>query len=196
MGIATCRCRRRERAADELKRAMTKLGLRGAMFGSNVMGKNLDDPSFEPLWATAEELGAFMFIHPNNVAGADRLKSYYLANLIGNPLDTTIAAACLVFGGVHRPLSENEDHAGAWRRLHALSGGALGARLAGAARAEEEHAGAAEEHRRALLSTTPSCIPTPALEFLIELVGATTCCSAATIPTTWACSIACATCGR
>ena len=49
------------------------------MIGSNVTGKNLDDPSFEPLWATAEELGAFMFIHPNNVAGADRLKSYYLA---------------------------------------------------------------------------------------------------------------------
>ena len=41
-----------------------------------------------------------MLIHPNNVAGADRLRSYYLNNLIGNPLDTTIAAACLVFGGV------------------------------------------------------------------------------------------------
>ncbi len=89
-----------ERAADELKRAMSKLGLRGAMIGSHVYEKNLDDPSFEPLWATAEELGAFMFIHPVNVAGADRLKSYYLANLIGNPLDTTIAAACLYFGGV------------------------------------------------------------------------------------------------
>jgi aminocarboxymuconate-semialdehyde decarboxylase len=41
-----------------------------------------------------------MFVHPNNVAGADRLKSYYLQNLIGNPLDTTIAAVCLYFGGV------------------------------------------------------------------------------------------------
>jgi aminocarboxymuconate-semialdehyde decarboxylase len=89
-----------EKAADELRRAMTKLGLKGAMFASNIMGKNLDDPSFEPLWATAAELGAFMFIHPNNVAGADRLKSYYLVNFIGNPLDTTIAAACLEFGGV------------------------------------------------------------------------------------------------
>ena len=79
---------------------MTKLGLKGSMFASNIMGKNLDDPSFEPVWATAEELGAFMFVHPNNVAGADRLKSYYLQNLIGNPLDTTIAAACLYFGGV------------------------------------------------------------------------------------------------
>ena len=41
-----------------------------------------------------------MFIHPVGVAGADRLQAYYLRNLIGNPLDTTIAAACLVFGGV------------------------------------------------------------------------------------------------
>lgn len=100
MGIATLPMQAPEKAADELKRAITKLGLKGAMFGSNIMGKNLDDPSFEPLWATAEELGAFMVVHPNNVAGADRLKSYYLTNLIGNPLDTTIAAASLYFGGV------------------------------------------------------------------------------------------------
>jgi aminocarboxymuconate-semialdehyde decarboxylase len=100
MGIATLPMQDPVRAADELKRAMSKLGLRGAMIGSHVYEKNLDDPGFEPLWATAEELGAFMFIHPVHVAGADRLKSYYLQNLIGNPLDTTIAAACLVFGGV------------------------------------------------------------------------------------------------
>jgi aminocarboxymuconate-semialdehyde decarboxylase len=100
MGIATLPLQDPKRAADELKRAMTKLGLKGSMFASNIMGKNLDDPSFESVWTTAEELGAFMFVHPNNVAGADRLKSYYLQNLIGNPLDTTIAAACLYFGGV------------------------------------------------------------------------------------------------
>jgi aminocarboxymuconate-semialdehyde decarboxylase len=100
MGIATLPMQAPEKAADELRRAMTKLGLRGTMFASNIMGKNLDDPGFEPVWATAEELGAFVFIHPNNVAGADRMKSYYLNNLIGNPLDTTIGAACLYFGGV------------------------------------------------------------------------------------------------
>jgi aminocarboxymuconate-semialdehyde decarboxylase len=100
LGIATLPMAQPEAAADELRRAMTKLGLRGSMFASNILGKNLDDESFAPLWATAEELGAFMFIHPNNVAGGDRLKPYYLVNLIGNPLDTTIAAACLVFGGV------------------------------------------------------------------------------------------------
>ena len=95
LGIATLPMQDGKRAADELRRAMSKLNLRGAMIGSNVMGKNLDDASLAPLWATAEELGAFMFVHPTHVAGVDRLKSYYLNNFIGNPLDTTIAAACL-----------------------------------------------------------------------------------------------------
>ena len=99
-GIATLPMQAPDKAADELKRAVTKLGLKGTMFASNIMGKNLDDPSFEPVWATAEALDAFIFIHPNNVAGAERMRSYYLNNLIGNPLDTTIAAACLIFGGV------------------------------------------------------------------------------------------------
>src|ERR1700732_3370839 len=99
-GIATLPMQAPDQAAEELRRAMRKLGLHGAMIASNVNGKNLDDPSFEPLWAAAAELDAFMVIHPGNVAGADRLKSYYLGNLIGNPLDTTIAAACLIFGGV------------------------------------------------------------------------------------------------
>ena len=87
-------------AADELRHAMLVLGQAGAQIGSNIAGRNLDDPEFEPVWATAAELGAFILLHPINVAGMDRLGSYYLNNLIGNPLDTTIAAACLIFSGV------------------------------------------------------------------------------------------------
>jgi aminocarboxymuconate-semialdehyde decarboxylase len=87
-------------AAEELRRAVTQLGLRGAMLGSHVDGKNLDDPDLEGVWEVADELGALIFIHPQKPAGADRTRAYYLSNLIGNPLDTTIAAASLVFGGV------------------------------------------------------------------------------------------------
>ena len=100
MGIGTLPMLSGEDAAAELRRIVKTQGLRGAMIASNVLGTNLDDPMFEPLWQAAEELGALIFIHPNNMAGADRLKSYYLANLIGNPLDTTIAAASMTFGGV------------------------------------------------------------------------------------------------
>ena len=66
-------------------------------------------------------------IHPGNVAGADRLRSYYLNNLIGNPLDTTIAGACPIFGGVlerHPKLNFVMVHGGGfipyqgWRWVH------------------------------------------------------------------------------
>jgi aminocarboxymuconate-semialdehyde decarboxylase len=100
LGIATLPMQAPELAAAELRRAMGTLKLRGAMIGSNIMGRNLDHPELEPVWSAASELGALLLVHPVNVGAADRLRSYYLNNLIGNPLDTTIAAACLVFGGV------------------------------------------------------------------------------------------------
>jgi aminocarboxymuconate-semialdehyde decarboxylase len=99
-GIATLPMQAPELAAAELKRAIGSLGLRGAQIGSNVNGRNLDEPELEPVWEAANALGAFIMVHPTQVAGADRLKKYYLGNLIGNPLDSTIAAASLVFGGV------------------------------------------------------------------------------------------------
>jgi aminocarboxymuconate-semialdehyde decarboxylase len=100
LGIATLPMQAPELAAAELRRAVRSLGLRGAMIGSNIVGRNLDHPELEPIWAAASELDVMLLIHPVNVGAADRLRSYYLNNLIGNPLDTTIAAACLVFGGV------------------------------------------------------------------------------------------------
>ena len=111
-----------ELAAAELRRAMTKLGLRGAMIGTNVNGRNLDDPALEPFWAAAEELGAFLFIHPHGGIAGERLSSYYMKNFVWLPFDTTIAAASLVFGGVLGAVSEVENLPGAWRRLRALPG--------------------------------------------------------------------------
>jgi len=106
-----------EKAADELKYAMTKLGLQGMQIGTNVKQKNLDDPALEPLWATAEELGAFILMHPQFVVPTDRFKDYYLRNFIGNTLETTIGAASLVFGGVmerHPNLKICLSHAGGY----------------------------------------------------------------------------------
>ena len=99
-GLATAPMQAPELAATELRRAMTDGGLSGAMIGSNIEGRNLDDPALEPFWQVASDLGALILIHPLKVAGIDRQRSYFLQNLVGNPVDTTIAAACLVFGGV------------------------------------------------------------------------------------------------
>jgi aminocarboxymuconate-semialdehyde decarboxylase len=89
-----------EAAAAVLRDAVTRLGAVGAMIGTNVGGANLDDTRFEPLWAACEELGCPLELHPVNVAGAERLGDYQLDNFLGNPFDTTIAAASLIFGGV------------------------------------------------------------------------------------------------
>ncbi|HEX9453834.1 MAG TPA: amidohydrolase family protein, partial [Candidatus Binatia bacterium] len=88
------------KAAQELERAMTKLGLRGVEVASNINGRYFDDPGFNPFWETAQALDALIFVHPNQVVGAERMKDYNLANLIGNPTDTSLAFAKLIFGGV------------------------------------------------------------------------------------------------
>jgi len=101
LGLATLPLQDPQRAADELKRAMAALGLRGAQIGSNVNGKNLDDPALEPVWTLANELSAFFLIHPHGeILPGDRLKAYYMRNFVGLPFETTIAGAALVFGGV------------------------------------------------------------------------------------------------
>src|SRR5262245_7737067 len=101
LGLATLPMQDPRRAADELKRAMAALGLRGAQIGSNVNGRNLDDPALEPVWAVANELSAFVLVHPHGeILPGDRLKAYYMRNFVGLPFETTIAGAALVFGGV------------------------------------------------------------------------------------------------
>ncbi len=88
-------------AADELRRTCTELGSSGAVIATNVAGRvNLDDAALEPFWNAADALGALIFVHPHDVAGAVRMPRYHLRNLVGNPLETALAAASLIFGGV------------------------------------------------------------------------------------------------
>ena len=88
------------RAAAELERVMNQLGFRGAEIASNINGRYLDDPALEPFWEAAQGLDGVIFIHPNQVLGVDRMKDYNLANLIGNPTDTSLTVAKLIFAGV------------------------------------------------------------------------------------------------
>ena len=87
-------------AAKELERCVGKLGFKGVQILTNVNGKELSDPAFAPFWKKAEELGAFVVIHPNGFTQAERLSRFYFNNVIGNPLETTIALHYLIFDGV------------------------------------------------------------------------------------------------
>ena len=101
LALATLPLQDPRRAADELTRAMRVLGLRGTQIGTNVNGRNLDDPALEPVWAAANELKAFVLVHPHGeILPGERLTSYYMRNFVGLPFETTMAGAALVFGGV------------------------------------------------------------------------------------------------
>lgn len=99
-GLATVPLQDVPAAVAELERAIRQLGLRGVYIGSNVCGKELDHPDLLPFFAQAEALRAPVFIHPIDVLGGERLGSYYLHNGLGNPFDTAVAAARLIFGGI------------------------------------------------------------------------------------------------
>jgi len=100
VGLASVPMQDGAMAAKELERAVTELGLRGVEIASNINGRYLDDPDFNPFWEAAQALDALIFVHPNHVVGAERMKDYNLANLIGNPTDTSLSVAKLIFGGV------------------------------------------------------------------------------------------------
>lgn len=99
-GLATVPLQDVPEAVAELERAIRQLGLRGVYIGSNVCGKDLDHPDLLPFFVKAEALRAPVFIHPIDILGAERLRTYYLHNGLGNPFDTAAAAARLILGGV------------------------------------------------------------------------------------------------
>lgn len=89
-------------AVREIERLAGQPRVRGTQVGTNVDGRDLDAPELEPVWAALAALDLPVWVHPDqrSIAGAQRLAPYYLVNLIGNPLETTIAVAKLIFGGV------------------------------------------------------------------------------------------------
>ena len=75
-------------------------GMRGVYLPTSLESRELSDPALFPIYARCQGLNLPVFLHPVAVIGAERLGSYYLRNLLGNPFDTAVAAANLVFGGV------------------------------------------------------------------------------------------------
>ncbi len=89
-----------EMAVEEMRRCVRELDLRGIEISSNVNGVDLHDPRFRPFFAAAEELGILLFLHPLGFTHAQRMSEFYFNNLIGNPLESTLAVGHLIFGGV------------------------------------------------------------------------------------------------
>jgi aminocarboxymuconate-semialdehyde decarboxylase len=133
-----------EAAAGELERLMARGELAGVEVAASVRGDYLGDDRFEPFWAAAERSGALVFVHPTTRGfEVAALGDYYLWNSVGNPFETTIAAAHMVMAGVleRRP---------GLRVLLAHGGGALLA-----LRGRLRHAHSFQPQARARLAESP-----------------------------------------
>ncbi len=102
VGLGTIPFQAPDLAIAELERLHKSLGFRGIEIMTHVAGQELSDPKFRPVFARAEELGILIFMHPDGFTEARRFRDHYFANVIGNPLDTTVAVHHLIFGGVLR----------------------------------------------------------------------------------------------
>src|SRR5450432_4413517 len=108
-GLATIPLQDPDLAAGELERCVRELGLRGAQIGTHVdanshctpnESRNLDDASLDPVWSTAEQLNAAIFVHPWDMVGKDRMPKFWLPWLVGMPAETSLAICSMMFGGV------------------------------------------------------------------------------------------------
>jgi len=99
VGLGVVTLQEPEIAVRELDYIMNDLKLRGVEILTNVDGQELSDEKFRPFFAKAEQLGAFIMMHPNGFTHADRMTHYYLNNVLGNPLETTLALHNLIFSG-------------------------------------------------------------------------------------------------
>jgi aminocarboxymuconate-semialdehyde decarboxylase len=102
VGIGSVPLQNAELAVKELEYCVKKLGLKGVEINTNVNGLNLTDPKLglEKFFAKANELGIVIFMHPLGFTQGERLSNHYFNNVIGNPLETTVAVSHLIFDGV------------------------------------------------------------------------------------------------
>jgi aminocarboxymuconate-semialdehyde decarboxylase len=108
-GLGTIPLQDVDLAAQELTRCVRELGLRGVEIGTHVDPndhchgpdcRNLDHPSLDVLWKTAEDMNAAIFVHPWDMMGKDRMPKYWLPWLVGMPAETSLAICSMMFGGV------------------------------------------------------------------------------------------------
>jgi aminocarboxymuconate-semialdehyde decarboxylase len=87
-------------SVKELERACRTLGLPGAMLFSNVNGAGLNEERFWPIYEAANDIGSMLYIHPTHPLGVEAMTDFWLMPLVGFLMDTTLAAAKIVFSGI------------------------------------------------------------------------------------------------
>lgn len=170
-GLATVPLQSPARAAEELRVAVTSLGLRGAMIDPHALGRSLGDRAFDPFWRAAAELAAPVILHPFALEAVERFGRHYLHNLVGYPFETTLAAGSLIMGGTldrFPGLDVVLVHGGGFLPYHV---GRFDRGHAGRPEVQADGAGRPSGYLRRFHYDTLVQFP-PALAYLVSVVGA------------------------
>ncbi len=100
VGLGTLPMQSADLAIGELERCVKDLGLAGVQIGTNVNGRNLEEPEVAAVLQAAADLGAAVFVHPWDMVGRERMPKYWLPWLVGMPYEVTLAICSVIFGGV------------------------------------------------------------------------------------------------
>jgi aminocarboxymuconate-semialdehyde decarboxylase len=100
VGMATVPLQDPARAAKVLEHSILNLKFRGAFIGTNVNGQYYNVKDFDPFWAKAQELDVLIVMHPEHIAGAERMTEYGLNAVCGNPADSTLSLGYMLYSGV------------------------------------------------------------------------------------------------
>lgn len=171
MGMGTLPMQNPDAAVAELERIVKQHGFRGIELGTSVGDEQLADKRFRPVLRRAQELNVFVFAHPYSNSAVCNLDDYYLSNLIGNPLQSTIMVSHLMFSGVLDELKK-------LKICLAHGGGYVPYQIG-----RFNHGHGVRKETRALAKTKPNALlrrfyydalthDERALRYLIDLVGA------------------------
>jgi aminocarboxymuconate-semialdehyde decarboxylase len=100
VGMASVPLQDPARAAKVLEHAITNLKFLGAFIGTNVNGQYYNTNDFDPFWAKAQELDVMIVMHPEHIAGAERMGSFGLNAVCGNPADSTLSLGYMMYSGL------------------------------------------------------------------------------------------------
>jgi len=100
VGMASVPLQDPTRAARVLEDAIRDLKFRGGYIGTNVNGNYYNSTDFDPFWAKAQELDALIVMHPEDVAGSDKMGPYGLRLICGNPADSALSMGFMLYSGV------------------------------------------------------------------------------------------------
>lgn len=100
VGLGTLPMQDPDAAVAEIERIVTEHRMPGVAINPSAPGRDYDDPAYEPFWAKVVEHELLVVLHPNGIWEGARLATSYLINVVGNPMETTVALSRMIFGGV------------------------------------------------------------------------------------------------